>query len=180
MLFRSAIVSSANSEGRFDTQVIYECQSHDDYKESMTWLLNFVEEYAAHGRKIAVEHKDSQKEMSGQPSVQQALSEIRTLLERFANGRSLDTVGEPMRVLYKDAQQDERLKHWFHDIDEFVREALLQPGYILDDQCNERARQLRDVGREFYEGKYKGHFDSLFNSVKEWFGAWAADPLNKQ
>ncbi|KAM5543234.1 hypothetical protein V8D89_003108 [Ganoderma adspersum] len=161
-------------------KVIYECQSHDDYKESMTWLLNFVEEYAAHGRKIAVERKESHKEMSGQPSVQQALSEIRTLLERFANGRSLDTIGEPMRVLHNDAQQDERLKHWFHDIDEFVRESLLQPGYILDDQCNERARQLRDVGREFYEGKYKGHFDNLFNSGKEWFGAWAADPLNKQ
>lgn len=146
----------------------------------MTWLLNFVEEYAAHGRKIAVEGKESHKELSGQLNVQQALSEIRMLLERFANGRSLDTIGEPMRVLYKDAQQDERLKHWFHDIDEFVRESLLQPGYILDDQCNERARQLGDVGREFYDGKYKGDFDKLFDSVKEWFSAWAADSLNKQ
>ncbi|KAI1785937.1 hypothetical protein LXA43DRAFT_1113109 [Ganoderma leucocontextum] len=161
-------------------KVIYECQSHEDYKEAMTWLLNFVQEYAAHGHKIALKGKDSQKELSGQPNVQLALSEIRTLFERFANGRSLDTIGEPMRVLYKDAQADERLKHWFRDIDEFVREALLQPGYILDDQCNERARQLSDIGREFYDGKYKGHFDNLFNSVKEWFGAWAEDPLNKQ
>ncbi|TBU30300.1 hypothetical protein BD311DRAFT_236054 [Dichomitus squalens] len=161
-------------------KVVYECQSHDDYQEAMTWLLNFVEEYVSHGRTIANHGKDSHQQLSSDPNFQTSLNEIRTLLERFANGRSLDTIGEPMRVLYDDAQQDERLRHWFREVDEYIREALLQPGYILDDQANERARELKDTGRQFYDGKYKGHFDNLFNSVQEWFAAWADDPLNRQ
>lgn len=161
-------------------KVIYECQSHDDYQGSMKWLLNFLQEYATHGRTIAGHGKDSHQQLASDPNLKQSLGEIRTLLERFANGRSLSTIGEPMRTLNDDAQQDERLRHWFRDIDEYIHEVLLQPGYVLDDQCNERGRQLRETGREFYDGKYKGHFDKLFNSVAEWFRAWAEDPLNKR
>ena len=146
----------------------------------MKWLLNFLEEYASHGRTIAGHGKDSHQQLASDPNLQTSLNEIRTLFERFANGRSLHTIGEPMRVLYDDAQQDERLRHWFRDVDEYVREVLLQPGYVLDDQCDERGSQLRETGKQFYDDKYKVHFDNLFNSVSAWFGAWAEDPLNKQ
>ncbi|RDX45619.1 hypothetical protein OH76DRAFT_1558936 [Lentinus brumalis] len=161
-------------------KVIYECQSHDDYKESMQWLLNFLEEYASHGRTVASHGKDSHQQISSDPNVQTSLNEIRTLLERFANGRSLNTIGDAMRALYEDSQNDERLRHWFREVDEYVREVLLEPGYVLDDQCSERGNQLRESGRQFYDEKYKGHFDNLTNSVSAWFGAWAEDPLNKQ
>lgn len=30
-----------------------ECQKHDDYQESIRWLLNYMEEYARHGRTTA-------------------------------------------------------------------------------------------------------------------------------
>ena len=146
----------------------------------MQWLLNFLEEYASHGRTIAGHGKDSHQQLASDSNLQTSLNEIRTLFERFANGRSLDTIGEPMRVLYDDAQQDERLRHWFRDVDEYVREVLLQPGFVLDDQCNDRARELRETGREFYDGKYKGHFDNLFNAAGDWFRALGEDPLNKR
>ncbi|KAI0819333.1 hypothetical protein BC628DRAFT_1498440 [Trametes gibbosa] len=161
-------------------KVVYECQSHKDYQGSMQWLLNFLEEYASHGRTIAEHGKDSHQELSSDPNLQTSLREIRTLLERFANGRSLDTIGDAFRALYADAQEDERLRHWFRDVDAFVREALLQPGYILEDQSTDRANELRDSGRHFYDDKYKGHFDNLISSVQSWFGAIAEDPLNKQ
>ena len=34
-------------------KVIVECQKHKDYQESITWLLDFLEEYASHGKTIA-------------------------------------------------------------------------------------------------------------------------------
>jgi hypothetical protein len=40
-------------------QVIIECQKHDDYQESIKWLLSYAEEYAGHGKKIAGHGKDS-------------------------------------------------------------------------------------------------------------------------
>ena len=53
--------------------------------------------------------------------MQQATSELRTLLERFANGKSLSIIGDAMQQLYKDAQQDEELRQWFRDVDAYTR-----------------------------------------------------------
>jgi Family of unknown function (DUF5923) len=40
-------------------QVIIECQKHDDYQESIKWLLSYAEEYAGHGKTIAGHGKES-------------------------------------------------------------------------------------------------------------------------
>ena len=53
--------------------------------------------------------------------MKQATSELRTLLERFANGQSLDTIGDAIQTLYRDAQQDEELRNWFKSVDAYVR-----------------------------------------------------------
>lgn len=108
------------------------------------------------------------------------MSELRTLLERFANGMSLDIIGDAMRTLNDDAANDDDLRGWFHDVDAFIRDVLLKPGYMLDDECNRRGNELREYGRRFYDEKYKNHFDNLFASIRDWFGAIAQDPVNKK
>lgn len=91
----------------------------------MTWLLNFLEEYANHGRNIAGHGKDSHQQLASDPNVQTSMRELRTLLERFANGRSLDTIGDAIRALNDDANNDEGLRQWFRDVDEYVRRVCL-------------------------------------------------------
>ena len=59
------------------------------------------------------------------PAVKEATSELRTLLERFANGQSLGTIGEAMQTLYDDVQQDEELRTWFRSVDTYVRKVGL-------------------------------------------------------
>ena len=55
---------------------------------------------------------------------------------------------------------------------------LLEPGYVLNDDCSAEGSRLRDSGREFYDGKYKSHFDAVFTSIGDFFTAMADDPLN--
>ena len=51
---------------------------------------------------------------------------------------------------------------------------------MLEPQCNNEAAALRESGRQFYDVKYKGHFDNLFNAAGNWFRALGEDPLNKR
>ena len=53
--------------------------------------------------------------------MQQALGELRTLLERFANGMSMEVVGNAIQALYEDSKSDPELKQWFSDCDTYVR-----------------------------------------------------------
>jgi hypothetical protein len=47
-----------------DRQVIIECQKHDDYQESLRWLLDYIEEYAQHTKTVAGHGADSQKQLT--------------------------------------------------------------------------------------------------------------------
>ncbi|KAH8096888.1 hypothetical protein BXZ70DRAFT_895650 [Cristinia sonorae] len=161
-------------------KVIVECQKHKDYQESIRWLLSYLEEYASHGKTVIGHGKDSHQQLTSDNSLNQATSELRTLLERFANGMSLGVIGDAIRVLYDDAQRDEELRQWFRSVDTYIRKVLLEPGYVLEPDCNNEANRLRESGRSFYDDKYKTHFDNLFNSAADWFRAMGDDPLNKR
>ncbi|KAF8148712.1 hypothetical protein B0H34DRAFT_668275 [Crassisporium funariophilum] len=161
-------------------KVIMECQKHDDYQESMRWLLNFVEEYATHGRTVAQNGTQHAQGVAGDSNLQLCISELRTLLERFANGTSMDIIFDAVNALIDDTRRDEALREWFRAVDLYIRKVLLEPGYVLEPDCNNHANRLREIGKQFYDEKYSDHFDNLFSSVGEWFKAMGDDPLNHQ
>jgi hypothetical protein len=102
-------------------KVIIECQKHKDYQESIQWLLNYVEEYANHGQTIANHGKDSHQALRGDESVNQAGRELRTLLERFANGASMDSIWNAINALIEDSKHDQELREWFTRVDAYIR-----------------------------------------------------------
>ncbi|KAF9457296.1 hypothetical protein BDZ94DRAFT_1326382 [Collybia nuda] len=159
-------------------KVIIECQKHDDYQDSLRWLLSYIEEYATHGRTMANQKKEGASGVKEDRALKNAIAEIRTLLERFANGKSMGIIVDAFNVLADDARRDQQLKNWFRSVDAYVRKVLLEPGYVLEPDCNTQAKSLRESGRQFYDDKYKDHFDNLFASVGEWFKAMGDDPIN--
>jgi len=161
-------------------KVIVECQQHEDYQQSIRWLLGYLEEYAGHSRTVVQKGQESHRALTGDEALKAAFYELRTLLERFANGRSLDVILDAVNLLSDDARDDEELRSWFHSVDAYIRKVLLEPGYVLDSDCNDEANQLRDSGRRFYDDKYKNHFDNLFDSAGSWFRAMGDDPLNQR
>ncbi|KIM39008.1 hypothetical protein M413DRAFT_447366 [Hebeloma cylindrosporum] len=161
-------------------KVILECQRHDDYQESIRWLLSYIEEYARHGRTTAEAGVGQGSSISKDPDFNLAVTELRTLLERFANNISMDIIFDAANVLIDDSRRDPDLREWFKAVDHYIRKVLLEPGYILEPDCNTQANQLRERGRGFYDEKYKSHFDNLFNSVGDWFKAMGQDPTNKR
>ncbi|KAG6831287.1 hypothetical protein H0H87_005751 [Tephrocybe sp. NHM501043] len=112
--------------------------------------------------------------------LQRSINEIRTILERFANGQSMDDIIDAFQVLSDDARRDKELRDWFSHADRYLHKVLLDAGYVLEPECNDEAVRLRESGRRFYDGKYKSHFDRLFSSIGSWFRAMGEDPTNKR
>lgn len=86
---------------------------------------------------------------------------------------SLDIVAR--HALIDDANRDECLRCTsFQDVTlNLTCQVLLEPGYILEEDCDNEAKRSRDSGREFYD---KDHLNSLFNSIK----AMGEDPPVKK
>ncbi|KAG6809329.1 hypothetical protein H0H92_000666 [Tricholoma furcatifolium] len=161
-------------------KVILECQKHDDYQEALKWLLAFIGGWAAYEHTQVKSHGKQARAFTEDERFRGSLRDLRTLLERFANNQSMDPILDSISALSDDAHRDTELRRWFNEVNDYVHQALLEPGYVLDDACNHRANELRESGRRFYDGKYKGHFDRLFDSTGAWFSAMGEDPINKQ
>jgi len=71
---------------------------------------------------------------------------LQTLIERFANNTSTDDLFESIKILYRDADKDPELKSWFKEVDRYIRKALREQGYIMEDAATDEWNRLYDQG----------------------------------
>ena len=118
--------------------------------------------------------------VSQDPALNGAWAKLRLLLERFANGKSMDPIFDAVNRLIDAARTDDAFRAWFASVDGYARKVLLEPGYVLEERCGEEGARLREDGRRFYDDTYKEHFNGLFGAVGGWFREMGEDPLNKR
>ncbi|KAM0790055.1 hypothetical protein ACM66B_005383 [Microbotryomycetes sp. NB124-2] len=162
-------------------KVIVENQRHRDYQEAIEFFLDRAENYGKVAKDTSNQGGSKVLDVRNDSAFRSAEDELRTILERFANGASMQPIFDAVNQLYTDAKNDEELRNWFSRLDTYVREVLQTPGYIMKEQCDRDGRQLMDEGKKFWDvknGKYAGHKDDFFNTVQTFFTAYADDPLN--
>lgn len=93
----------------------------------MKWLIGYLEEYFGHAQTTASKSKEHSSGVREDASLNQAMAELRTLLERFADGRSMDDMKSRFQALYDDAQNDQELRNWFGEFDSYARKVSALP-----------------------------------------------------
>ncbi|KAK1997981.1 hypothetical protein LX36DRAFT_577298 [Colletotrichum falcatum] len=159
-------------------KMVLECQQHPDYAQAIETLLNLAEEYAGHSRSIAQGGTGTVKD--ARAGLAQAESDLKTLIERFANGTSTEDFFESIQQIYRDADNDRELKDWFKAMDRYVRRCLLEQGYILDEDSNQEWNNLYDHGRYLLRNKYRAHTDRVVDEIKFLGDQFDQDPQNKR
>ncbi|KAF6811830.1 hypothetical protein CMUS01_13189 [Colletotrichum musicola] len=159
-------------------KMVLECQQHPDYAQAIETLLNLAEEYAGHSRNLAAGGSGTVRD--ARAGLAQAESDLKTLIERFANGTSTDDLFDSINQIYRDADQDRELKDWFKAMDRYVRRCLLEQGYILDEDSNQEWNHLYDHGRYLLRDKYRNHTDHVFDEIKFLVDQFDQDPQNKR
>ena len=107
------------------------------------------------------------------------LNEIKTLIERFANSTSSDDLIASINTMYRDADKDPELKSWFKSIDAYVRKALKESGFIMQDAANEEWNALYDKGNFLLRERYRDHTNHVLDEFKFFGRQFDADPQNK-
>lgn len=114
------------------------------------------------------------------PIYANAEMELRIILERFANDTSMQPILDAVDVMYADARNDPELNNWWSEFGSYVRRLLQEEGYIMTDEASQDGQKLQDSGKRFWDEKYRGHREDLFDAVEEFFHAYNEDPLNKK
>ncbi|KAL7912159.1 hypothetical protein GGI35DRAFT_308160 [Trichoderma velutinum] len=158
-------------------KIVLECQQHPDYSQAVQTLLRLAEEYGRHGRNYGKGSADSAKDV--RTGLSAAEEDLRTLIERFANGTSTEDLWQSIGQIYKDADRDQELRDWFKQVDTYIRKCLLEQGYVLEDASTDEWNRLYDKGRYLLREKYRSHTDRVIDEVRFVADQFDHDPQNK-
>ncbi|TKX22126.1 hypothetical protein C1H76_5759 [Elsinoe australis] len=161
-------------------KMVAEVQGHQDYQQAIETLLRLAEEYAGHGRNVADQSAGTVKGAHTDNSLKTAETDLKTIIERFANSTSLDDVFDSINQIYRDADRDPELKDWFKKIDSYIRRCLQEQGFVLQDAATDEWNQLYDQGNFLLRDRYRNHTDRVLDELKFYVDQFDKDPLNKR
>ncbi len=108
------------------------------------------------------------------------LTDIKTLIERFANGTSTNDLFDALNSIYSDADKDPELKSWFKHVDAYIRKCLQQQGYIMENRATDEWNELYDRGNFLLRDRYRNHTDRIVDEVKFLADQFDQDAQNKR
>jgi len=158
-------------------KMVVEVQGHQDYQRAIETLLRLAEQYAGHGKNLGQQSAGTVQGFTSENA--HWLTNIKTLLERFANSTSFDDLMDSINQIYKDADRDPELKGWFKNLNAYIHKCLQQQGYILEDRSTEEWNRIYDQGHSLLRGRYRGHTDRIADEFKFIGQQFDSDPQNK-
>lgn len=161
-------------------KMIVEIQGHSDYLDAVDTLLSLAETYVGHANKVAQAGSSTVKGAHSNNALQAAETDLKTLIERFANNTSTDDLFESINILYRDADKDPELKSWFKEVDRYIRKALREQGYIMEDAATEDWNRLYDQGNLLLRDRYRNHTDRILDEFKFIGDQFDKDRMNQE
>jgi len=158
-------------------KMVLECQQHPDYYQAIQTLLDLAEEYSDHANRLAKGGSGTVKD--ARSGLYQAESDLKVLIERFANGTSTDDLWASINTIYEDADRDPELRNWFKSLNAYIRRCLQVQGYILDDESNAEWNRIYDHGNYLLRDKYRVHTDRIVDEIRFLADQFDQDPQNK-
>lgn len=113
----------------------------------MEFLLDMISNYQSAATDVTKQSGGHVSNVRQDPHYARAEHSLRTLLERFANNSSMDPIIRAVDDIYKAARQDDDLRAWFKELDSYVRNVLLEPGYVMDEESDREGRRIRENGK---------------------------------
>lgn len=107
------------------------------------------------------------------------LTDLKVLIERFANSTSMDDLFDSINQIYTDADRDPELKNWFKSLDTYIRMCLKEQGYVLKDAANAEWDRLYDAGNFLLRERYRNHTNRVVDEVKFLADQFEQDAQNK-
>jgi len=161
-------------------KMVVEVQGHKDYQQAIETLLRLAEIYAGHGRDLHKKGQSDLKDAHENDHLRVAETDLKLLVQRFANNTSIDDLFDAINNIYRDADRDPELKDWFKKLDAYIRRCLQEQGFILQDTANDEWNDIYDRGQFLLRDRYRNHTNRIIDESKFLMDQIAEDPQSKR
>ncbi|CEP14943.1 hypothetical protein [Parasitella parasitica] len=164
-------------------EILITVQKNPEYQVAMSTLMSLFETW---GHRLQTGQMDRRRS-SAVPIPEQneyyrntAAHEAKTIIEDWAQGKSLDPILKQFSEISAKLKQDENLKNLKHKITAYVEKMLQEPGYLSGDESTEEGNKLVHEVRQSALEEYKPQVKSLLHESNSIIKSVSDDPISQK
>ncbi|KAF9347771.1 hypothetical protein BGX26_000762 [Mortierella sp. AD094] len=160
--------------------IVGQIQSDPQYQTTVDSVIDLIGTWRQRAQGPAGSASTETGKIARDPNVEAATIEFKTILERWAQGYSLDPMIELVKNMWESARQDPQLSQYFDSVSFFISRAVREPYYVTSDAIDRDTELLLDQGQTLLKVKYRLDTDALMSEAHNFLEKLSTDPMVRQ
>ncbi|KAF9583502.1 hypothetical protein BGW38_009326 [Lunasporangiospora selenospora] len=160
--------------------VIGQIQGDKQYQKAIDSVLGLIETWRKRAERPAENITAEAGKVFHDPNVEAATVEFKIILQRWAQGHSLDPMIDTIHQLWQKTNHDPELDQYMDNVGQFMGKAVREPNYITSEVIDKDAEALMDQGNKLLSRKYKPYTDKLLEEGEIFVHKLNTDPRSKE
>ncbi|KAG0339395.1 hypothetical protein BG000_002208 [Podila horticola] len=160
--------------------IIGQIQAEPQYQHAIDSIMNLVGTWRQRAQKPADNIAVETNKVVQDPNVEAATVEFKVILQRWAQGHSLNLIIQLIQNMWTKTQVDPELSQYMDNVSSFLTKAVREPNYVTSTSINSDAEVLIDNGQALFNVKYKPDTDALFDEGHVIITKLNNDPRSKE
>ncbi|KAI8577548.1 hypothetical protein K450DRAFT_251368 [Umbelopsis ramanniana AG] len=162
--------------------VLLEVHSSQEYQTAVDDLIYIIRQIGEQGEQFGGQLKqahESTQEAHGD-HIDNVTQSSKQLVEKFANGNSLDPLINAVREFGSHVKDDQEMRNYLTDLREFIHKSIRDTSFIQSEEYDQKASDLLDRGQNEMKERYQGDTDRLIDEAKTFGQGFKEDTLNQK
>ncbi|KAI8393277.1 uncharacterized protein BYT42DRAFT_680 [Radiomyces spectabilis] len=164
-------------------KTLRDIQSHPEYEDAINTLIRLFKSWGNRAVEVAqnaADHANTQvSDVREDDHWSKVEIEVKTILEDWAQGQSLNPLVENVKQVMQDIKEDEKLRDYIQEWTDYIHRLLKETGYVDEEASTKDGEKLVEKGRQVVKERYRGHVNQLIDHARSYTNAMAEDPISK-
>ncbi|KAF9188298.1 hypothetical protein BGZ49_003959, partial [Haplosporangium sp. Z 27] len=160
--------------------VMTQVQSDPQYQSAIDSIMNLMGNWRQRSQGPGQAATQEIKKATNDPNVEMAIVEFKTILERWAQGYSLDPIISLVQDLWRRAKEDPDMSQYMDNVSIYLTKAIRDPEYTRSEAVDRDTETIFNQGEALFKGKYREDTNALLNETQNFVDNLSSDPLVKR
>lgn len=163
-------------------KILLEAHASQEYQSAIDDLMSIIRQIGEQGEQFGGQLRqahESTQEAHGD-NIDNATQSSKRLVEKFANGNSLDPLWNAVSDFGSHVKNDQDMRNYLEELREFVHKSIRDTGFIQSEQYDQKSSELLDRGQHEIKERYRDDTDRVLHEAKVFSQGFKEDQLNQE
>lgn len=163
-------------------KILLEAHSSQEYQSALDDMMHIIRQIGEQGEKFGGQLRQahqSTQEAHGD-NIDNVIHSSKRLVEKFANGNSLDPLINAVRDFGSHVREDNEMRDYLEQLREFIHKSIRDTSFIQSEQYDQQASELLDRGQYEMKERYRDDSERVLDEAKSFSQGFQEDELNQE